>query len=166
MNRIILTAAVVSLLAACSKEQSSRSDQSETESGKKSPVVTSADTSSAPVDENAADSVVEVTGQSGLDEIMAASESKIAVLDLYADWCQPCKILAPILEDLAGSESGKASFYKMNVDQNREIAQKFGVRGIPYVVFVKNGKVVHSLTGVQSKSAYRETIERFAGKKK
>lgn len=94
-------------------------------------------------------------------QILDKSGDRLLIFDLYADWCQPCKILTPTLEELAGENKDKTDFYKINVDKHRKIASMFGVKGIPFIVFVKNGKGVHSLTGVQPKSAYQNAIDKF-----
>ncbi|MBD3321965.1 MAG: thioredoxin [Chitinivibrionales bacterium] len=91
-------------------------------------------------------------------KVVNGAGSKLLVFDLYADWCMPCKMLSPLLEQLAVEHKDKAAIYKINVDTNPQIARAFGVRGIPYVVFMKNKQAVHAMTGVQPKKAYHEAI--------
>ncbi len=95
--------------------------------------------------------------------VIDSSGDRLLVFDLYADWCMPCKILSPTLEELAGENRDKASFYKVDVDNHKNIAAMFGVSGIPFVVFVKNQKGVHSLTGVMPKATYQRVINQFSG---
>jgi thioredoxin 1 len=84
------------------------------------------------------------------------------MFDLYADWCAPCRMLSPLLEDIARENQDKVSVYKIDTDKNREIARSFNVTYIPYVVMMKNKKVVHSITGIESKEVYVQAINRYA----
>lgn len=97
-----------------------------------------------------------------LNSIVEKAGQRLLLFDLYADWCRPCKILSPILEKIAVEQLDKVSVYKINVDNNPQIASAFNVSGIPLVVFVKNKKAVYALTGLQSKDAYIEAINRFS----
>ena len=72
----------------------------------------------------------------------------ITVVDFYADWCGPCKKLTPILENLS-KENNDINFYKVNVDESSDIAVKFGVRSIPYLVFFNSGEKTSSLVGLK-----------------
>jgi len=91
-------------------------------------------------------------------KILESSRNKLLVFDLYADWCVPCRILSPIFNELAKIHNDKALFYRIDVDRHPDIAQAFGTRGIPYVVFVKNKEPVYALTGVNSKESYERVI--------
>ena len=96
------------------------------------------------------------------DELTAASDSagdRMVVLDLYADWCMPCKLVAPVLYDLANENKNSVFFYRVNVDKSPDIAQSFGVRGIPYVIFMKHKKAVYALTGVKPKEQYQKVLD-------
>lgn len=85
--------------------------------------------------------------------------SKIPVLlDFYAEWCGPCKTLAPTLEELATELEGKVSILKVNVDENSDLAQEYGIRGIPTLLFFKKGDVKFTLVGNQSKDFLLERI--------
>jgi thioredoxin 1 len=95
------------------------------------------------------------------DELTAATAkagSKMIVLDLYADWCGPCRMLAPTLDELAKETEGKADFYRINVDKSAYLAQSFGVQGIPHIVFMKSGSGVYALTGIHPKEEYQKII--------
>lgn len=81
-----------------------------------------------------------------------SSENNIVVADFYADWCGPCQVLLPIVEEVANDYRGRAEVVKVNVDTNQELAMRFGVRNIPTLLFIKNEKVVDRMVGVQSKS--------------
>lgn len=97
-----------------------------------------------------------------LRSVVENSGDRLLVFDLYADWCMPCKILSPRLEKIAKEHGEKATIYKINVDKNPGIAGAFGVRGIPYVVFVREKAAVHAMTGVQPPEAYIQAIDRFS----
>ena len=96
------------------------------------------------------------------DELTAASNQagdRMVVLDLYADWCMPCRVLSPVLLELAGEYKNNASFYRVNVDNSPDLARAFGVRGIPYVVFLKHNKAVYTLTGVNPRESYQKILD-------
>lgn len=93
---------------------------------------------------------------------LASSHQKLVVIDFYADWCGPCRELAPRLEKVARMLEGNAQFYKVNIDEHRTLAMSNGVSGIPYVVFFKEGKKVHSLRGVWPMDSYVRTVKQFA----
>ncbi|MBD3242348.1 MAG: hypothetical protein GF331_17280 [Chitinivibrionales bacterium] len=105
--------------------------------------------------------IVEISGVEQLQSVLDSSKDRLLVFDMYADWCMPCRILGPLLEKVAGEQADKADFYKVNVDKNPEIAAAFGVRGIPFVVFVRNRIGLEALTGVQPAATYVRTINRL-----
>ena len=74
------------------------------------------------------------------------------LIDFYADWCGPCKMMSPVVEELAGEYEGKAKVVKINVDRESEIAEKYGVMSIPNFVFIKNGKLVDQQIGATAKA--------------
>ncbi|CCQ90573.1 Thioredoxin-1 [Nitrospina gracilis 3/211] len=84
---------------------------------------------------------------------------KPAVIDFWAEWCQPCKMLAPTVEELAGEYDGKVVVGKLNVDDNPQTATKYGIRGIPTLLFFKDGQVVQQLVGVKSKAEIQKVID-------
>ena len=87
-------------------------------------------------------------------------KSEIPVmLDFWAEWCQPCKMLAPTVEELAGEFEGQLLVGKLNVDDNPKTATNYGIRGIPTLLFIKGGEVVEQLVGVKSKTEYKKVIE-------
>lgn len=90
--------------------------------------------------------------------------NKLMVFDLYADWCSPCKVLSPMLEKIAEENKDKAAFYKINVDQHPRLSSLFKVRGIPYVVFLKNKTILYALTGLYPKEEYIKVINRLSEK--
>ncbi|MGD9210876.1 MAG: thioredoxin [Desulfobacteraceae bacterium] len=106
--------------------------------------------------------VKSITNNVEFDDVIASSHQKLVVVDFYADWCGPCRELAPLLENVAGKMESNAEFYKVNIDEHRTLSMKNGVTGIPYVAFFKNGKKVHSLMGIWPKKDYIRSIEKYA----
>jgi thioredoxin 1 len=84
--------------------------------------------------------------------------SKPVLVDYWAEWCGPCKSIAPILDELADSYGDKLQISKMNVDENRDIPAKFGIRGIPTLMLFKNGTLAATKVGAMSKSQMTEFI--------
>ncbi len=98
-----------------------------------------------------------ITDQSFKKDVL---ESKImVVVDFWAPWCMPCRMVSPIIDQLASEYAGKVVVGKLNVDENPETASQFGIMSIPTVTIFKNGKPIKSLTGAQSKDNYRKMIE-------
>lgn len=85
---------------------------------------------------------------------------KTVLVDFYADWCGPCKMMAPVVEALAVELADTAVIGKLNVDENEEIAMKYGVMSIPTLIVFKNGQAVNKKVGVQSKEAIVSMIEK------
>lgn len=101
--------------------------------------------------------VVELT-DANFDEIVKNSDKPI-VIDLWAEWCGPCRMITPIMEDLDKEYDGKAIITKLNVDENPETTGKFGVRNIPTVLFLKNGEVVDKQVGAVPKQVLAGKLE-------
>ncbi len=88
-----------------------------------------------------------------------------AIVDFYADWCGPCKAVAPVLADLAAQYDGKVDIYKVNTDQEQELAQVFGIRSIPSILFIPMEDKPQMAMGALPKSAFVDTIENLLLKK-
>ena len=88
------------------------------------------------------------------------NESKVSVLvDFWAEWCGPCKQIGPILEEIAIEHKSKIKVLKINIDENPQTPQKFGVRGIPTLMFFKEGKLIESKVGSLPKTALEAWIQ-------
>lgn len=85
---------------------------------------------------------------------------KLVIVDFWAEWCAPCRMIAPIVEELSNEyDDGKVSVGKLNVDENSEVATKYGIRSIPTILFFKNGSIVKQVVGVRSKAELKEIID-------
>ncbi|MDQ3007994.1 MAG: thioredoxin [bacterium] len=93
--------------------------------------------------------------QSTLD----AAGDKPVFVDFYAEWCGPCKIAEPIVEKLAVEYADKVLIAKLDIDENREIAQKYGVMSIPTVIMFKKGQPVDQMVGFQGEQGYRKLLD-------
>ena len=83
----------------------------------------------------------------------AVAAAPLAMVDFWADWCGPCKMLSPVIEEIGAQYEGKALVGKVNVDEEPELARQFGVMSIPTLVVMKDGKPVDTKVGVQPKAA-------------
>ncbi|WP_456376542.1 thioredoxin [Lutibacter sp.] len=92
------------------------------------------------------------------DEIVLKSDKPVMV-DFWAAWCGPCRMVAPVMEQLSSEYEGKAVIAKVDVDANQEFAAKYGVRNIPTVLVFKNGEVVEKQVGVAPKNVYAQKID-------
>jgi thioredoxin 1 len=87
-----------------------------------------------------------------------AVKEGVTLVDFWAPWCGPCRMIAPVIEELAEVYEGKATIAKVNTDEEQDIAVKFGIRSIPTVMIFKNGEVVDQMIGAASKQAFEEKI--------
>jgi thioredoxin 1 len=88
--------------------------------------------------------------------------NKPVLVDFWAEWCGPCRVLGPILDEVAKELGEKAEIVKVNVDDNPELAQRYGIRGIPTMIFFKNGQASKTLVGVQGKDEIKKSLEEMA----
>lgn len=83
------------------------------------------------------------------------------LVDFWAEWCGPCRMIAPSLEAIAEDYEGKASVYKMNVDENMNVPQRFGIRGIPTLIVFKGGQEQERIVGAVSREAIAKVIDKY-----
>jgi len=95
---------------------------------------------------------LEVNQTNWQSDVLGASVP--VLVDFWAEWCGPCRAIIPTLEQLAADYEGKLVVAKVNVDKNRELAQQFGVRSIPFLLVMKEGKVVEQMVGALSKAEF------------
>ena len=100
---------------------------------------------------------LEITDQSFQE--MVLNSDKPVLVDFWAVWCGPCRMLGPIIEEVAADFEGKAVVGKVDVDNNDEITSKYGIRNIPTILFIKNGEVVDKQVGAAQKSVLVDKIE-------
>jgi thioredoxin 1 len=82
----------------------------------------------------------------------------VCMVDFWAPWCGPCRMIAPVIEELSGDFEGKAKICKVNTDEEQDLAVKYGIRSIPTILFMKNGEVVDQMVGASSKQAFADKI--------
>lgn len=99
----------------------------------------------------------EFTDTNFKDEVL--EYNGVSVVDFWAEWCGPCKLLTPVIEELATEYDGKAAIGKVNVDDNPEVSLKYGIRSIPTILIMKGGEVVDKHVGVITKAALADKIE-------
>lgn len=92
-------------------------------------------------------------------EFEAIKNNGVVLVDFYADWCGPCKMLGPVLEELASEYEGKAKIVKVNVDEISDLASEYGVMSIPNMFILKNGEIVKNIVGYQPKVALKQVLD-------
>jgi thioredoxin 1 len=105
----------------------------------------------------ASDLIKHITDTSFEADVLQAD--KPVLVDYWAEWCGPCKMIAPILDEVSASYEGKLQIAKMNVDENRDIPAKFGIRGIPTLMLFKGGQLAATKVGAMSKSQLTAFID-------
>lgn len=105
-----------------------------------------------------AENVMEITDDTFENEVI--NSNGVTVVDFWAPWCAPCKMITPIIEELASEYSGKIKFGKLNVDDNKRAAIKFNIRGIPTLLVFKGGALVDQIIGVKGKEELKKTFEK------
>ena len=103
--------------------------------------------------------ILEVSDDSFDSEII--NSELPAMVDFWAEWCGPCKMVGPVVEELAGEYKGKIKVAKMDVDQNRQTPAKFGIRNIPTLILFKGGEVVNTIIGAQPKSSIEDELKKL-----
>jgi thioredoxin 1 len=106
----------------------------------------------------ASENVLHVKDQTFKNEVLEASEP--VLVDFWAAWCGPCKMIAPVIDELAEDYKGKVKICKLNVDENGQTAQEYGVMSIPTMILYKNGKEIDRLVGFMPKASIAQKLEK------
>ena len=99
----------------------------------------------------------EITDSNFQEKVMESD--KISMIDFWAEWCGPCRMVSPIVEELAKDYDGQVFVGKVNVDNNPNVSMKFGIRNIPTILFIKNGEVVDKQVGAVPKSVLEQKLK-------
>ena len=102
-------------------------------------------------------SVLKITGDNFEGEVLKSN--KKVLIDFYADWCGPCRMMSPIIDQIAEEMQDKIKVGKVNVDENQELAMEYGVMSIPTIVILENGEVKNTLVGVRDKNEIKEILK-------
>ena len=99
--------------------------------------------------------------EQNFDEAMAANQN-VMMVDFWAEWCGPCRAIAPVLEDLTRESAGTVTLAKVNVDENPALAARYGIRSIPTILFVKQGKVADQVIGAVPRAQLKKKLDALA----
>ncbi|MGM3162273.1 thioredoxin TrxA [Dickeya undicola] len=102
------------------------------------------------------DKIIHLTDDSFETDVLQSEH--VTLVDFWADWCGPCKMIAPILDEIANEFEGKLQVAKLNIDENPATAPKYGIRGIPTLLLFKNGEVAATKVGALSKGQLKEFL--------
>jgi len=103
---------------------------------------------------------IEINEENFETEVLKSTQPVLA--DFWAEWCGPCKMLGPVIEEIAAEQDGRVKVVKVNVDNNPQLAARFGVQSIPTLLYFADGKVIHQTVGVIGKKAILDKFEGFA----
>jgi len=102
------------------------------------------------------DNVIHITGENWQSQVIEADSP--VLVDFWAEWCGPCRAIAPVLEELAAEMSGQIKVAKVNVDENQQLASQFGIRSIPTLLVINGGEVKDQMVGAMNKAALKEKL--------
>ena len=101
-------------------------------------------------------SVLKITSENYEEEVLKSD--KPVLIDFYADWCGPCRMMSPIIDEIAKEKADSIKVGKINVDENQDLAMEYGVMSIPTIMIIKNGKVENTFVGVRDKNEIKAAI--------
>lgn len=107
----------------------------------------------------AASNLLTLTEESFTREVLEASVP--VLVDFWAEWCGPCKMIAPVIDELAGDYDGRVKFGKVNVDEQQNLASQFGIRAVPTLLIFKAGSVVEQVVGLRSKRDLKANLDKY-----
>jgi thioredoxin 1 len=102
--------------------------------------------------------MINATDESFVKDVLEASLDKYIVVDFWADWCQPCKMVGPVLEEIEKDNSDVLSLVKIDVDKNPTVAKNYSVKSVPTILVIKNGEVLGGIVGARPKFAMNKAI--------
>ena len=170
MRSTILTIVMITVVwfAGCSGKNSEADKTAQVKAASVEQPISNSDTAVTPYEGsgevivlNKADFLAKVYNFEKSPDKWVFNGTKPCIIDFYADWCRPCKMVAPIMADLTKLYEGKIDIYKINTDHERELAQFFGIRSIPSVLFVPVGAEPQMMSGAYPKEQYVEIINNF-----
>jgi thioredoxin 1 len=106
----------------------------------------------------AAENIVTLTDVNFTEQVLKSSTP--VLVDFWAEWCGPCKMIAPVLDELAGEYDGKVKIGKVNIDDHQQLAINYGINSIPTLLFFKNGQVADQIVGMRSKRDLKASFDR------
>ena len=106
----------------------------------------------------AAENIVTLTDVNFSEQVLKSSTP--VLVDFWAEWCGPCKMIAPVLDELAGEYDGKVKIGKVNIDDHQQLAINYGINSIPTLLFFKNGQVADQIVGMRSKRDLKASFDR------
>ena len=102
--------------------------------------------------------IIDVTEAEFNDQVIEASERKLIVVDFWAPWCGPCRMVAPVVEEISKDFEGKIKVFKLNTDENPNVASQYGIRSIPTLMIFKGGQKVDTVVGAVPKATLSSTL--------
>lgn len=103
--------------------------------------------------------IVTLTAENFADDVLNSHTP--VLVDFWAEWCGPCKMIGPIIDELASEYDGRARFGKVNIDEHQDLATRYGIRAIPTLLIFKGGEVVEQVVGLRSKRDLKANLEKY-----